>query len=235
MANPPVTPEPQAEAESVGAAASPWREPAVLLLAVALLAIPYYHGSPGWVPPRWRLFWWFGLSTLCFLVVPVLIIRFVWREPLSRYGLALGDVRTWSRYFLAFAAVVLPAMVVASRFPSIQQYYPRYPWARHSFGALILSELGWLVYFLAWEFFFRGFLLFTLLRRMPPALAIAVQTVPFAMMHFPKPEAEAFASIIAGVALGWMAYRGRSMVGTWLLHFLCAGLVDVLVVVWPLR
>jgi len=235
MANPSATPEPPFDPETVRPAASPWREPAVVVLAVALLAIPYYHGSPPWIPMRWRLFWWFGLSAVCFLAVPALIIRFIWREPLGRYGLALGDVRTWLRYFLLFALVALPAMVVASRFPSVQQYYPRYPWARHSLAALLVSELGWLVYFLAWEFFFRGFLLFTLLRRMPPALAIAIQTVPFAMMHFPKPEVEAFASIAAGVALGWMAYRGRSMIGTWLLHFLCAGLVDILVVAWPRR
>ncbi len=226
------TPVAEPTAHSTG---SPWRVPAVLLLSVALLAIPYYHGSPNWVPPRLRLFWWFALSTFCFLLVPAATVRFLWREPLRRYGLTLGDVRTWARYFLAYAAVVIPVMVVASRLPSIQEYYPRYPWARHSLGALALSELGWLLYFLAWEFFFRGFLLFTLLQQMPPAAAIAVQTVPFAMMHFPKPEPEAFASIIAGVALGWMAYRGRSMVGTWLLHFLCAGLVDVLVVLWPLQ
>ena len=214
---------------------SPWRGPAVLVLSVGLLAIPYYHGSPGFVLPKLRLFWWFALSVVCFLIVPAAIIRWIWREPLSRYGLGLGDVKTWGRYFVAYAAVTIPALVVASRFASIQQYYPRYPWARDSLWALVVSEIGWLVYFLAWEFFFRGFLLFTLLRQVPPAMAIAVQTVPFVMMHFPKPEAEAFASIVAGVALGWMAYRGRSMIGTWLLHFICAGLVDVLVVLWPAR
>ncbi|MCX7598060.1 MAG: CPBP family intramembrane metalloprotease, partial [Armatimonadetes bacterium] len=75
--------------------------------------------------------------------------------------------------------------------------------------------------------------LFTMLRRYPPALAIAAQTLPFVLMHLPKPPVEAFSSVVAGVALGTMAYRGRSMLGTWLLHFSCAALLDFLVIVWP--
>jgi membrane protease YdiL (CAAX protease family) len=223
-------PGPAASAPS----SSPWREPVVLLLAVVLLALPYYHGSPPWLPERWRLFFWFGLNFVCLFIVPVAVIRLAWREPLGWYGLSLGQVRIGLRYLGGFAAVALPALLVASRLPSIHSFYPRYPWARQSLGALLASEAGWLVYFLAWEFFFRGFLLFTMLRRFPPAVAVAVQTVPFAMMHFPKPELEAMASIVAGVALGTMAYRSRSCLGPWLLHFICAAFLDVAVVFWPL-
>ncbi|MBC7288288.1 MAG: CPBP family intramembrane metalloprotease [Armatimonadetes bacterium] len=211
------------------------RVPAVLLLSIVLLAIPYFHGSPAWISPQYRLFWWFGLSFLCLLAVPCAIITLGWRESLAEYGLGMGQPAVWLRYAGVYVLVVLPALAIASRFPSIQEFYPRYSFARHSPSAFAASEAGWLVYFLAWEFFFRGFLLFTLLREFRPATAIAIQTVPFAMMHFPKPEAEALASIVAGVALGWMAFRGRSMIGTWLLHFLCAATVDVLVVAWPAR
>jgi membrane protease YdiL (CAAX protease family) len=52
------------------------------------------------------------------------------------------------------------------------------------------------------------------------------------MMHFAKPEVEAFAAIIAGMALGWMAYRGKSMLGAWALHWAVAISLDLLVVLW---
>jgi membrane protease YdiL (CAAX protease family) len=218
-----------------GARPSPWREPGVLILAVVLLGITYYHGNPAWVDARWRLFYWFGVNVLCLLAVPAAIIHFVWRESLEDYGLGPGRVREWVRFLVIYGAVMVPILVAASRLPSLQAFYPRYPWARQSATDLLLSEAGWLVYFLAWEFFYRGFLLFTMARRFPPAVAVAIQAVPFVLMHLPKPEVEAAASVVAGVALGLMAYRGRSMVGTWLLHFGCAALMDVLVVAWPVR
>jgi membrane protease YdiL (CAAX protease family) len=211
------------------------REAATLLAAVVLLGIPFYHGSPSFLPMQWRFYWWVGLNFACLFVVPVAIVTLVWRQRLSDYGLGLGDSRVWLKYLAVFGGVMAVVMVAASRLPSLQAFYPRYPWARSSMTALVASEAAWLVYFLAWEFFFRGFLLNAMLRRFTPALAIAIQTVPFVLMHFPKPEVEAAASVVAGVALGIMSWRGRSMVGTWLLHWGCAALLDVLVVCWPLR
>lgn len=225
--------EPAAPTTGGGSGTSPWREPAVLLLAAVLLPITYYYASPSWVPARYQLFWWFGLSSACLFLVPVFVIRHLWREPLAAYGLGRGEPRIWLRYAVVYALIMLPVLFIASRMPQFQDFYPRYRWARESVVAFLTSEAGWLVYFLAWEFFFRGFLLFAMLRRYPPALAIAVQTVPFVLMHLPKPPAEAFSSLAAGVALGIMAYRGRSVLGTWLLHFFCAALLDFLVIVWP--
>ena len=212
-----------------------WRQAGVLIGAVVLLGIPYYHGSPNFLPPEWRFYWWVGLNLVCLLVVPIAVIHFAWREKISDYGLGVGDAKTWLRYLALFGGVMVVVIVAASRLPSLQQFYPRYPWARNSMMALVASEAAWLLYFLAWEFFFRGFLLNSMLKRFPAGVAIAIQTVPFVLMHFPKPEIEAAASVLAGIALGIMAWRGKSMVGTWMLHWGCAALLDVLVVVWPAR
>ncbi len=74
---------------------------------------------------------------------------------------------------------------------------------------ILIGMAGWLVYFFAWEFHFRGFLLGVLKRRFG-ILAIVIQTVPFVMMHFGKPSSESLAAVVAGIALGWWAYRSRS-------------------------
>jgi membrane protease YdiL (CAAX protease family) len=208
-----------------------WRETGGLLLAAALLAVVYYHGEIHRLGPRWELFGWFGVNFVVLFGVPALVIRLIWRQPLSDYGLGRGKPEVWGKYLLAFGAVMVPVIVLASRVPSLHNYYPRYPFARESAWWFLAAAGGWLVYFFAWEFFFRGFLL-NLLAPRYGGIAIAVQTVPFVLMHLPKPETEAFAAIIAGVALGIMAYRGKSMLGTWLLHWGVAVLMDVMVVVW---
>ncbi len=214
-----------------GVPAPAFRETGGLLLAIALLAVVYYHGEIRQLGPRWELFGWFGVNFVVLFVVPALVIRLGWRQRLSDYGLGWGKPEIWGRYLLIFGAVMVPVIVLASRIPSLHHYYPRYPYARESALWFLASAGGWLVYFFAWEFFFRGFLL-NLLAPRYGGIAIAVQTVPFVLMHLPKPETETFAAIIAGVALGIMAYRGRSMLGTWLLHWGVAVFMDLLVVVW---
>ncbi len=65
--------------------------------------------------------------------------------------------------------------------------------------------------FLALEFFFRGFLLHGL-RPKFGAYAIPVMTIPYCMIHlYGKPLLESLASIPAGLALGFMSLRTRSV------------------------
>ena len=208
------------------------REAGGLLLGTVLLAIVYYHGHISALPPRAELFGWFGINFLMLFAVPAFIITVIWREDLGSYGLRWGHSGIWARYLTLYGLVMVPVLIVASRMPVFQQYYPRYDWARTETAALLLSVAGWGVYFFAWEFFFRGFLL-NLLAPRYGAFAIIIQTVPFVMMHFPKPEAECFAALIAGLALGVMAYRGKSFIGTWLLHWGVAAALAVLVITWP--
>lgn len=214
-------------------APTPVQEATALVLAVAMLTVVHYHGSLGLpASSRWQLFAWFGVNFVCLFLVPAVLVTAVWRRSLADFGVQLGNWRWWLKPALVFLAVMVPVIVLASRWPSFQGYYPRYVWARGDMRAFLLSEAGWLVYFFAWEFFFRGFLLFVLTPRFG-WLAIFVQMIPFVMAHFPKPEAEAASAIIAGVALGTMAYYGRSFFGTWLLHWTVAALMDAMVVLWP--
>ncbi|MBP8954056.1 MAG: CPBP family intramembrane metalloprotease [Armatimonadetes bacterium] len=211
------------------------REAVCLLYAAVGLSLVFFHGRPRNMDADWGLFVWFGVNFLVLFCVPALIIRLGWKHPLARYGLQWGDFRIWGRYFAVFFAGMVPLIILISRDPGFAMYYPRFSLARIHAGYLLLSAGGWLVYFFAWEWFFRGFMLFALAPRLGAGTAILVQTIPFVMMHYPKIEAEAWSSIICGIALGLMAYRGRSFVGTWLLHWLVATSMDVLVVLWPLR
>ncbi len=213
------------------------RDPTVIVLvvSVAMLIIVYYHqGRFVGLPEkavRARL-GWFALNFICLFMVPTLLLRLVLRRSVADVGWRPGDLRLQARYFLLFGAVTIPVILIASRFGDFQGYYGRYAWLRDDIRWLIAFEVGWLVYFFAWEFFFRGFLLFTLGERFG-AVAIALQTVPFVLMHFAKPEMESVAAIIAGIALGWWAWRSRSFVGPWLLHWVCSATMMLSVMFWP--
>lgn len=207
----------------------------VVLVSTAMLLVVYYHrGDFGWLPfkaQRARL-GWFGLNFLCLFVVPALLTTLVLKRSLADIGFTVGDWRLSLRYAALYGAVTIPVVLVASRWPSFQAYYGRYLWGREDIPWLLIFHAGWLVYFFAWEFFFRGFLLLMLGERFGAA-AIALQTMPFVMMHFPKPEMESVAAIVAGVALGWWAWRTRSFIGPWLLHWACSAVMILSVLFWP--
>lgn len=207
----------------------------ISIVAVAMLLIVFYHrGDFTWLPAkaaRARL-GWFGLNFVCLFVVPALLVRFVFRRPLSSVGLRVGEWRLSLRYAAIYGGITIPLILAASRWPSFQAYYGQYLWGRHDIPWLLIAQLGWGMYFFAWEFFFRGFLLLSLGERFGRA-AVGLQMIPFVMMHFTKPEMESVAAMIAGVALGWWAWRAKSFIGPWLLHWLCSAAMILSVVFWP--
>jgi membrane protease YdiL (CAAX protease family) len=83
------------------------------------------------------------------------------------------------------------------------------------------------IQFVALEFFFRGFLVHGTRRRLG-FYSIFAMTIPYCMIHFGKPMLETFGAIIAGIVLGIMSLRTRSV---WLgagLHITVAWLMDAL-------
>jgi membrane protease YdiL (CAAX protease family) len=129
-------------------------------------------------------------------------------------------------YVLLFA-LILPGVILASRTQSFYQTYPFYKWANRSRFDLITWEALYAAQFVALEFFFRGFLLRGL-RRAFGANAIFVMIVPYCMIHYQKPMPETFGAIGAGIILGTLAMRTRSIWGGVAIHIAVATTMDVL-------
>jgi membrane protease YdiL (CAAX protease family) len=155
-----------------------------------------------------------------YLVIPLLLVVLVFRDRPAEYGLSLGDWRTGLKWTVVFAVVGTPLLLLAARSPAMIQYYDRFP---AGLGRLIPTTALDLI---GWEFFFRGFLLFGLLRLMGPTAVIA-QAVPFALAHLGKPETETLTTIFGGILFGWLAWRSRSVIYPFLLHWFVYSLVVV--------
>jgi membrane protease YdiL (CAAX protease family) len=95
------------------------------------------------------------------------------------------------------------------------QYWPQF-WTWQWFYA---------IQFVALEFFFRGFLVHALRRQMG-AYAILVMTVPYCMIHFGKPIPETLGAIGAGLVLGFMSLKTRSIWMGAALHIAVAMTMD---------
>jgi membrane protease YdiL (CAAX protease family) len=153
-----------------------------------------------------------------YLAIPLLVIGLVFRDRLADYGFSLGDWRTGLKWTAIFALVGAPLLILVARTPAMTDYYNRFPAA---VGRLIPTAALDLI---GWEFFFRGFLLFGLMRLMGPT-AVVAQAVPFALAHIGKPEAETLTTIFGGTLFGWLAWKSRSFVYPFLLHWFIYSLV----------
>ena len=157
------------------------------------------------------LYWALG-QTLLYVAIPVIQILFFFRQPLSAYGLkARGFVNLWSLY-LAMLAVMVPIVFMISQTDSFQGTYPFYRGAIEEplWPRFWIWEATYFLQFVGLEFFFRGYLLHGVKRRFG-AYAIFVMMVPYCMIHFGKPMPETFAAIAAGVILGFMSLKTRSI------------------------
>lgn len=176
-----------------------------------------------------QLQFWASVCILFYLVFPVLIVKFIFREKLSDYGLKIkGMFKGWSAYLILFL-LVFPFVVLVSFEDSFQQTYPFFlpPDGKPVFPVLWHWEIFYALQFFSLEFFFRGFMIHGTRHRFG-IYSVFVMVVPYCMIHFAKPFPEACGSIMAGIMLGFLSYRTRSIWMGAMIHVAVAVSMDYL-------
>jgi membrane protease YdiL (CAAX protease family) len=171
-------------------------------------------------------FAWWVFARVAGYVAPFALWKLWFREDsILDMGLrARGFFSHWKLYLLFLGIVVLAAFVV-SRMSDFGSYYPFYKLSSRSWYDFLSWEAMYYAQFFGLEMFFRGFLLGAL-RRSFGSGAIFVMAVPYCMIHFGKPFLEANGAVIAGVALGSISMKTKSIYQGFLLHITIAGLMD---------
>ena len=178
-----------------------WKIVTITIVSTLLLMMDYYHL---FTPHK---YW---DRVILYLVIPMFITLVLFRENPKEYGFSLGD---WKAGLLITGiSILIMAPIIyylGSSNPSMQAYYKPYvkglPW--NTFLDLI-----------GWEFIFRGWILFGYARKFGPE-SLWLQALPFALAHNGKLEEETLTTIFGGFAFGWVAYRTKSFVWPFLIHW----------------
>lgn len=172
-----------------------------------------------------RAFLAYFAAVFClFLVIPSLIIFLFSPDALlflKEAGLSLGN---WRRGLL-IAALGAPLAVlsgfIGSRDAELRRFYPFSKTACRSLRSFVAFETAYLLlYYVAWEFLYRGILFFPLIPAIGLIPALALQTIISTLHHAGHPQSEIFASLAGGFVFGLVAYFTRSFVYTVVLHAL---------------
>ncbi|MBZ0120361.1 MAG: CPBP family intramembrane metalloprotease [Sandaracinaceae bacterium] len=216
-------------------------------LATWAMVLYFHHSGEGTVPAWFlaltqstfriedRVFhdhlWSHALAVVLLLVVPLGVCWLAegWgpRELGFRVRGALPEVAIVLGLWLA----MIPIVYVIHDRPTFAAIYPRLPAAEHDAQLFLLYEGLYLVKWIAWEFFFRGFMLFGLGRDFL-SRSVLVSSIPFALMHYGKPEIEMASAFLAGLVLCFVALRGKSIWPGVLLHWLVAATLDFFASEW---
>lgn len=188
--------------------------------------------------PYWdlgHLAHWVGACLVGYFLIPVMYLKFM-RRSLREFYWNVGPLfaHIWLYLLLLLPASALVFWV--SFWPEFQMIYPFYPHAGRSWFDLLMWEVLYGLQFLSLEFFFRAFMLESLRRSLSYG-AILIMVIPYCMVHFQKTAAESLGSIVAGLLLGYIAMRSRSLWGGVLLHWVVAIEMDVMSLIqtgrWP--
>lgn len=193
----------------------------IAVVAVALLLLLDYHGRVNGLVEA--VLGPFGegaadvkrLSSIGRLLlqggVPILIVLLVFGDRPSRYGIAIGDWRAGMAIAVGGCLVMMPIVLGAVRLADFAAYYA--PQKASVVDVFLTTALE----VIPAEFFFRGFLLFALLRVIGP-IAVVIATLPFAFIHLGKPEIETLSTLFGGLLYGWLDWRTGSVLWSGLAH-----------------
>ncbi len=170
---------------------------------------------------------------LLFGLLPVLIVKYVFRESLRDYGVCWGEKRRAVRWFVLMGPVMLLAGYISGQQKEFLEVYPLNPIIRPgtvSIGLFVAHAVSYVFYYLGWEFLFRGFLQKALSPQTGVLTAVLIQTLASTMLHFGHPNAEVFSAILGGLFWGFLVVRTRSLLSGLLQHALLGIVLDVFLV-----
>lgn len=244
-----------------------WLKPVVILSAGTLACVLFTAGTPPALPKSFldsfsavtglsgpaATYWLRFALSLTLLGVFPLAIAIILRLKPRELGLRIPAKTLGSPLFLASLPLALLIGAAGANTPELAAYYPyardllprtgsgQLPMGLHLAAYLVL-------YYLPWEFFFRGFLLFPIARLSAGgdegditgtdvagtdatgtdttgaaaaiAFAVLFQTLPSTLLHFGHPLTELLSAIPAGIIFGILAWKTKSFIPSLILHAL---------------
>lgn len=171
--------------------------------------------------------YWFLFDFILFLIIPLLLIKFIFNEQIKDYGISFGDVKVGFAISVFSIIMFIPIIYFISSSENFMRYFPLMKSAKDEIVFFIVYEILFVLFIFAWEFIFRGYILFGLEKRFG-IYAIFIQMMPFVILHNGKPFIETSASIFGGILLGYLALRTRSILYGFIIHAAILVVLDIL-------
>ena len=174
------------------------------------------------------LWFQFGASVnACVMLslLPILLIRYIFKKPLATFGLRLPENAGTALTLSGTAFLIcLPILYTFAHQPAFQSHYATAP----DINAFIILTIISALYYLAEEFFFRGFLQGSLWQKFGYHTYWIIAAI-FAILHFGKPIPEVIFAIFFSLAMSYLSQKTKSVFPAAAVHFAIALFLNILV------
>lgn len=175
------------------------------------------------------LFYLITYNLVFFFIIPVIYNKLFYQQSFNQIGVQLPENKSRALLLVLLAlAIVIPAVVYLN---TNKQFHDFYTLAlrNHSLDKILFLQFIILpLYYFSEEFFFRGFLLLNLSKKLGWH-SLWITDIFFVCAHAGKPLVEIMFSIPSGIILACLTMATRSIYPAIMLHY-CIGLTIVLVI-----
>ena len=162
------------------------------------------------------------LGILFFGIVPAFILTIGFHKNLSDYGFSSDHLLLSFYWILGLSPLIILMNYSNHRSKDNLAMYPQIRKKEWNFQLVLLSALSWTAYLLAYEFMFRGYLLFIAIEYIGVWPALALNICIYALVHVPKGYKEAVGAIPLGIVLGLITVKTGNIWTALVVHVVMA-------------
>ncbi|HKJ41233.1 MAG TPA: type II CAAX endopeptidase family protein [Sunxiuqinia sp.] len=142
-----------------------------------------------------------GIGVITFGFFPLITSLFFPVSVVEDFGLVFPQPVASGIWLLVLILFIIPLGIYWAKTPGNLGMYPQIRSSNWTPRLYAWSALTWAAYLLAYEFFFRGFLLFTFYYALGAMPAVIINVIIYSLAHLPKGKVETVGAIPYGVIL----------------------------------
>lgn len=173
------------------------------------------------------------MAFILFFLVGSLFTKFVLKEKPSSFGLNFKNKGFVVKLCLIAIPICLLCGLSTCLDASMVRTYPLINFNIYGQWYFIaVYFISYLLYYIGWEYLFRGLLLFGSEEKCGPLCSILITTLVSALIHtsigaFGKPMIETLSAIPAGLIFGFITYKTKSIIPSTIIHFMVGVFTDI--------
>jgi membrane protease YdiL (CAAX protease family) len=172
----------------------------------------YLNRSPSFIKAQANAQYYQWVSAFFLLgLIPALIVKIVFRERFTRYGLFGGRPLPVVLITLFGIVIITPITYFGSKRSDMSSFYPLVLNAGDSPILFVKSSLFYVLYYIGYEFCFRGYLFLGIKEDVGEWQALAISLIATVLLHVNRSQGEMIMTIIIGVAFPLVVDRFKSL------------------------
>ena len=183
----------------------------------------------------WKIIYHNTMSFVIFFCIGLLYCKFVIKKSPKSFGLQKGNIKLSLILVLIALPITAICGLVTTLNPEMSATYPLVDLKVYGvWYYVILYFFSYFLYYVGWEYLFRGILLKSSKNKLGVYSAILLSTLVSALIHtsiagFGKPMVETLSAIPAGLIFGYIAHKTDNIYTSLFIHFFVGLFTDLFI------